>query len=187
MTKNRTPTPVYLHLGMHPGLEVKGLKDPSCLHEGFSILWEISCWEQGPMSPRNDNSFCSLLVYRVVRFISSQDNTRQVRLHHYIIKFSLIFSQQNSWRWANAGLMLDQCRRRWANINPKLAQNLVLSGSGRRKKCRYFTIIKTTPARTRHWPNVVSMLGHRLRRWPSIETTKGQCLVLAAKLDFIIV
>ena len=26
MTKNRTPTPVYLDPGMHPGLEVKGLK-----------------------------------------------------------------------------------------------------------------------------------------------------------------
>ena len=25
MTKNRTPTPVYLDPGMHPGLEVKGL------------------------------------------------------------------------------------------------------------------------------------------------------------------
>ena len=27
MTKNRTPTPVYLDPGMHPGLEVKGLND----------------------------------------------------------------------------------------------------------------------------------------------------------------
>ena len=26
MTKNRTRTPVYLDPGMHPGLEVKGLK-----------------------------------------------------------------------------------------------------------------------------------------------------------------
>ena len=28
MTKNRTRTPVYLDPGMHPGLEVKGLKLP---------------------------------------------------------------------------------------------------------------------------------------------------------------
>ena len=28
MTKNRTPTPVYLDPGMHPGLEVKGLITP---------------------------------------------------------------------------------------------------------------------------------------------------------------
>ena len=27
MTKNRTPTPVYLDPGMHSGLEVKGLKE----------------------------------------------------------------------------------------------------------------------------------------------------------------
>ena len=27
MTKNRTPTPVYLDPGMHSGLEVKGLND----------------------------------------------------------------------------------------------------------------------------------------------------------------
>ena len=27
MTKNRTPTPVYLDPGMHSGLEVKGLRD----------------------------------------------------------------------------------------------------------------------------------------------------------------
>ena len=34
MTKNRTPTPVYLDPGMHPGLEVKGLSDLTaiCLH-----------------------------------------------------------------------------------------------------------------------------------------------------------
>ena len=27
MTKNKTPTPVYLDPGMHPGLEVKGLNE----------------------------------------------------------------------------------------------------------------------------------------------------------------
>ena len=31
MTKNRTPTPVYLDPGMHPGLEVKGLRSYYCL------------------------------------------------------------------------------------------------------------------------------------------------------------
>ena len=30
------------------------------------------------------------------------------------------------------------------------------------------------PANTRHWHNVVSMLGQRRRRWSSIETTFGQ-------------
>ena len=33
MTKNRTRTPVYLDPGMHPGLEVKGLRvKPSLIH-----------------------------------------------------------------------------------------------------------------------------------------------------------
>ena len=35
------------------------------------------------------------------------------------------------------------------------------------------------PAKTRRWPSVVLMLGHRLRRWPNIKTTLGQRLVLA--------
>ena len=32
MTKNRTPTPVYLDPGMHSGLEVKGLMYVVCQH-----------------------------------------------------------------------------------------------------------------------------------------------------------
>ena len=34
-------------------------------------------------------------------------------------------------------------------------------------------------ANTKHSPNAVSMLAHRLRRWPNIETTLGECLVFA--------
>ena len=34
MTKNRTPTPVYLDPGMHPGLEVKGLNSHPQLQVG---------------------------------------------------------------------------------------------------------------------------------------------------------
>ena len=36
-----------------------------------------------------------------------------------------------------------------------------------------------SPANTGHWPNVVSMLGQRHRRWVNIKTTSGQCLVFA--------
>ena len=32
---------------------------------------------------------------------------------------------------------------------------------------------------TRHSSNAVSMLGHRLRRWPNIETALGVCIVFA--------
>ena len=31
-------------------------------------------------------------------------------------------------RWPNAGLMLHQRRRRWANINPALGQHLAIAG-----------------------------------------------------------
>ena len=41
MTKNRTPTPVYLDPGMHPGLEVKGLRNSNRLMFFMSTI-EIS-------------------------------------------------------------------------------------------------------------------------------------------------
>ena len=33
-------------------------------------------------------------------------------------------------------------------------------------------------ATPKHWSNTVSMLGHRLRRWPDIKSASVQCLVL---------
>ena len=41
------------------------------------------------------------------------------------------------------------------------------------------------PGNMIHWPNVGSMLGHRLRRWPSIGPTLGQCIVFAGILSVI--
>ena len=38
------------------------------------------------------------------------------------------------------------------------------------------------PANTRHLPNAVSMLVHRLRRWPNIKTAWGECLVLLGRV-----
>ena len=48
MTKNRTPTPVYLDPGMHPGLEVKGLTaDPDYFHFfRFLLAHSISVFQQ---------------------------------------------------------------------------------------------------------------------------------------------
>ena len=40
MTKNRTPTPVYLDPGMHPGLEVKGL-NPIVLQGQVGKSWKM--------------------------------------------------------------------------------------------------------------------------------------------------
>ena len=39
MTKNRTPTPVYLDPGMHPGLEVKGLMRLWVWNTYLVLLW----------------------------------------------------------------------------------------------------------------------------------------------------
>ena len=41
MTKNRTPTPVYLDPGMHSGLEVKGLCNPADERVYNMCLWFI--------------------------------------------------------------------------------------------------------------------------------------------------
>ena len=40
------------------------------------------------------------------------------------------------------------------------------------KRCGY-------PANAEHSPNAVSMLAHRLRRWPNIETALCECPVFA--------
>ena len=39
-----------------------------------------------------------------------------------------------------------------------------------------------SPANTRHWTTVGSMLGHRLRRWPTVESTMAQSLCLLGLL-----
>ena len=53
--------------------------------------------------------------------------------------------------------------------------------------CRKFNMSigshKTFPANTWHLPNAVSMLAHRLRRWPNIETAMGECRVFAVLLN----
>ena len=37
------------------------------------------------------------------------------------------------------------------------------------------------PANTRRSPDIGSMLTHRLRRWPNIEPTLGECLEFAGR------
>ena len=43
------------------------------------------------------------------------------------------------------------------------------------------------PANIRHSPNAVSMLAHRLRRWPNIKTALGECLVFAEESPYVFV
>ena len=71
MTKNRTPALVYLDPGMHPGLEVKGLKDRSAeqyaSNNSYTILyftcvnqcdWNVSCNETYKYLEYFSNSEC---------------------------------------------------------------------------------------------------------------------------------
>ena len=56
-------------------------------------------------------------------------------------------------RWPNVCSMLDQRRRRWANIEPTLGQSLVFSGS---------------ESTSKSWANVELMLVQRDRRCPNV-------------------
>ena len=64
MTKNRTPTPVYLDPGMHPGLEVKGLRYVALVqwfklpawevgHRGFEPLYGFQVSKEHIVFPRS--------------------------------------------------------------------------------------------------------------------------------------
>ena len=46
-----------------------------------------------------------------------------------------------------------------------------------------FSCWRYIPANTRHSPNAVSMLAHRLRRWPNIETALSVCWVCHASVN----
>ena len=50
MTKNRTPTLVYLDPGMHPGLEVKGLIVP------IRLLHQYDCVRKKPLYTQQRSS-----------------------------------------------------------------------------------------------------------------------------------
>ena len=84
MTKNRTPTPVYLDPGMHPGLEVKGLTLRTlkylCINHGdqrvffqFEIIIDPSrhmtlnqCWFTLVHRRRRWNNIKPTLIQRLV-------------------------------------------------------------------------------------------------------------------------
>ena len=44
---------------------------------------------------------------------------------------------------------------------------------------------KDTQQTRGHSPDAVSMLAHRLRRWPNIETASGECSVFAGHLHYV--
>ena len=93
--------------------------------------------------------------------------------------------------------MLDQHLRRWSNIKPTLVDCTMFD---RKTSCKYigsvrdpssnqviqsvslqiqWQLLRAIPANTGHSHNAVSMLAHRLRRWPNIETALGKCPVFS--------
>ena len=62
MTKSRTPTPVYLDPGMHPGLEVKGLNS----YDFRNKVLAISSGIDDPGVIKWDLALCLLLAWIVV-------------------------------------------------------------------------------------------------------------------------
>ena len=57
-------------------------------------------------------------------------------------------------------------------------------GRYKRRLTRYAYLWDDFPANTGQPPNAVSMLAHRLRRWPNIETALGQCPVFAGSSSY---
>ena len=69
---------------------------------------------------------------------------------------------------------------------PVLTNRNVMSHNDKNRKntitnvhthCAMVFTLRRIPSNTRHSPNAVSMLVHRLRRWPTIETALSECLV----------
>ena len=83
--------------------------------------------------------------------------------------------------WPNIDLMLRYRLRRLPNIKLTLVQDLVISrirlnleGPLRGLRVSRKFVMN---ANTRYLTNIGSMSVHRLRRWPNIDPTLGQCLV----------
>ena len=83
------------------------------------------------------------------------------------------------------GLILQQLRRRWANIIPTQAHYLVFTGTGARQRghsvrtYHLFPGVLRHQVRTRHWTNGVLMLAQRLQRWDNNKPTLFLCLDFA--------
>ena len=72
-----------------------------------------------------DNTFCYNDISCCWWLFTAKNNVPvRLRVRVHFIRSS----PANTRRWPNDGLMLDQRRRRWANIHPTLGQRLVFAG-----------------------------------------------------------
>ena len=89
--------------------------------------------------------------------------------------------------WPNVGLMLGHRLQRGPSIKPTLSHRIpCLLPAVRRGTHVCYVQATVWPSNTGHSPNAVSMLAHRLRRWPNIETALDECPVFAGDRVHII-
>ena len=120
MTKNRTPTPVYLDPGMHSGPEVKGLSDGKGRRDGNHTLGAGSRYQYPE---------CARIAINVLLFIGAISPAAARRLvssrrNHLVTSLimGILPTQQVQDRgtryWPCVDLMLARCQRHWTSIKP---------------------------------------------------------------------
>ena len=102
--------------------------------------------------------------------------------------FSRICERSNTRRWANVGPILD-------GVDPELNQwHLCFPVTWEYPPSTYTVLVlsmrdctlSNTLVSTRHWSSDGSILGHRLRSWPSIEPAQEQCFLLKGTRNALI-
>ena len=78
----------------------------------------------------------------------------------------------NTWHSPNAISMLTHSLRRWPDIETALGSCTVFSDCCIVMPVTLSILAPETPDNTIHWPEADVMLGHRLRGWTSIISTK---------------
>ena len=111
MTKNRTRTPVYLDSGMHPGLEVKGLK---VLKFIFMHRLKVNNRLREAM---NVISFCTHILMIFLWFCY---------LSHFVLWKFHVYAQQTQNIW----ITFVQCWADVEDVGPTLYKCFVFAGTG---------------------------------------------------------
>ena len=83
----------------------------------------------------------------------------------------------NTRRWPTAALMLVHRLRRWPNIKTTMSWYIISALVKQGPYRGVYRISGCITENTRRWPNAGLILGQRRRRWLSIKSALGQCLV----------
>ena len=139
-------------------------------------------------------SACKLVVQK----ISLYAFRRQIWAHSWLLCSRFPTKNKNTWCCLlsvpqlrrKVEMFADFGQRQWM-VQPKTSHSTNVGNIGPPSATlaqRYPNIGSqagvcfVSASNTRHWPNVVLKLAHRLRRRPSIKTALDQCLVFAGSL-----